>query len=45
MEEAIKEMEDLIKEFERITFINGGKLNEDDIKELREKFEKLKDKK
>lgn len=43
MEEAIKEMEDLIKEFERITFINGGKLNDDDVKELKEVFEKVKE--
>lgn len=45
MKEVIKEMEYLIKEFEIITFINGGKLNEDDVKELRKIFEKLKDKK
>lgn len=43
MEDVLKEMEELIIEFERITIINGGKLNDDDVSELRKIFEKLKE--
>ena len=36
-------MEDLIKDFERIVYANGGKLNDDDVNELRTTFDKLKE--